>query len=285
MAPKTVVVTGGTRGIGQGLARVLLRQGARVFITGTTPASTEKGLAALGGAGPNLAGTACDIADRDQVQAVWDAAVAAFGTVDVWINNAAISMPRRPLWEIPVEEFQHIVTTNLVGISNGDAVAITGMLGQGHGMVWNMEGFGSDGAVQVGMAPYGSTKYALRYVTKTLVKELKDQPVGVGYMSPGIVATDMLVHDYDGQPEEWERVKKFFNILGDSVETVTEHLGTEVLKPHKNGDRIEWLTKGKAFRRFASAPFRKRDIFGDLRPSDVAPSSSDSDAGTTTAAS
>jgi len=271
MGARTVVVTGGTRGIGRGLARVLLANGARVFITGTTPASTEAGLAALGGAGANLAGTACDIADRAQVQAVWDRAIETFGQVDIWINNAAISMARAPLWEIPVEEVQHIVTTNLVGISNGDAVAIKGMLAQGHGMVWNMEGFGSDGQIQKGMAPYGSTKYALHYVTKTTVKDLEGTPVGIGFMSPGIVATDMLVHDYDGQPEEWERVKKFFNILGDTVEDVTQHLGTEVLKPHKNGDRIEWLTKPKAFRKFATAPFRKRDIFGDQKPLDTVP--------------
>jgi NAD(P)-dependent dehydrogenase (short-subunit alcohol dehydrogenase family) len=274
MAARTVVVTGGTRGIGQGLAKVMLAQGARVMITGTTQASVEKGLAALGGAGPNLAGVVCDIADRAQVQAVWDAAVETFGVVDIWINNAAISMSRHPLWEIPVEDFQHVVTTNLVGIANGDAVAIKGMLAQGHGMVWNMEGFGSDGQIQKGMAPYGSTKYALRYLTKTTAKDLKGTPVGIGYLSPGIVATDMLVHDYDGQPEEWERVKKFFNILGDTVETVTQHLGTEVLKDHKNGDRIEWLTKPKAFGRFASAPFRKRDIFGDQKPLDTVPSRS-----------
>jgi NAD(P)-dependent dehydrogenase (short-subunit alcohol dehydrogenase family) len=250
----------------------MLGQGARVTITGTSPASVERGLQALGGAGPNLTGISCDIAERGQVQAVWDHAVATFGRVDIWINNAAISMARRPFWQVSAEEYQHIVVTNLVGISNGDAVAVNGMLAQGGGMVWNMEGFGSDGAIQKGMAPYGSTKYALKYVTKTLVKDLEGTTVGVGYMSPGIVATDMLVHDYDGQPEEWQRVKKFFNILGDTVETVTEHLGTEVLKPHKNGDRIEWLTKPKAFRRFASAPFRKRDIFGDLEPLPAAPS-------------
>jgi NAD(P)-dependent dehydrogenase (short-subunit alcohol dehydrogenase family) len=266
MSGTSVVVTGGTRGIGQGLARTMLAQGARVTITGTSQASLARGLEALGGAGPDLTGAVCVISERPQVQAVWDHAIATFGVVDVWINNAAISLPRTPLWELPVEEFQRIVNTNLVGISNGDAVAIAGMLAQGHGMVWNMEGFGSGGQIQKGMSPYGSTKYALKYVTKTLVKELKDTPVGIGYMSPGIVATDMLVHDYDGQPEEWERVKKFFNILGDTVEDVTAHLGTEVLKPHKNGDRIEWLTKPKAFRKFASAPFRKRDIFGDKKP-------------------
>ena len=267
---QSVVVTGGTRGIGQGIARVLLANGARVTITGTSQSSVDRGLEALGGPGANLTGVPCLIADRSQVQAVWDHAVDTFGQVDIWINNAATSLPRTPLWELPVEDFQTIVNNNLIGISNGDAVAIKGMLAQGHGMVWNMEGFGSGGQIQEGMAPYGSTKYALKYVTKTLVKELKDTPVGIGYMSPGIVATDLLVHDYDGRPEEWERVRKFFNILGDTVEDVTRHLGTEVLKPHKNGDRIEWLTKPKAFKKFASAPFKKRDIFGDLAPTGVA---------------
>ena len=266
MKVQSVVVTGGTRGIGQGIARVLLANGAQVTITGTSDASVAKGLEALGGAGPNLTGVACQISERDQLPAVWDHAIATFGKVDIWVNNAAMSLGRVPLWELPVADFQKIVNTNLVGISNGDAVAIKGMLAQGHGMVWNMEGFGSGGQIQKGMSPYGATKYALKYVTKTLVKELEDTPVGVGYLSPGIVATDMLVHDYDGQLEEWERVKRFFNILGDTVEDVTAFLGVELLKPHKNGDRIDWLTKPKAFRKFASSPFKKRDIFNGKAP-------------------
>ena len=92
-----------------------------------------------------------------------------------------------------------------------------------------MEGFGSGGQKQPGMATYGATKRAVTYLTEALVKETKDSNVKVGFLSPGIVATDLLVDDYDGQPEEFEKVKKIFNILGDRVETVTPWLAEQLL--------------------------------------------------------
>jgi short-subunit dehydrogenase len=120
---------------------------------------------------------------------------------------------------------------------------------------------------QSGLAPYGSTKRAVTYVTKTLIKELKGTPVGMGYLSPGIVVTDLLVEDYADDPEKWAKVQKTFNILGDTVETVTPKLVEGVLSTDKHGARVEWLTTPKAFGRFATAAFRKkRDLFADIDP-------------------
>ena len=88
---RSVVVTGGTRGIGQGLVRELIKSGCRVTFTGTSDGSVAKGLEGLGGATANLTAVACDITDREQVQKVWDHAVATYGRVDIWINNAGMS--------------------------------------------------------------------------------------------------------------------------------------------------------------------------------------------------
>jgi NAD(P)-dependent dehydrogenase (short-subunit alcohol dehydrogenase family) len=267
MTQRSVVVTGGTRGIGQGLAREFLKRGCKVTITGTSEGSVARGLEALGGAGPNLIGVAGDVASREQMQAVWDQSVAAFGRVDIWVNNAGISLPRKPIQELPEADIQRIVNTNMVGIFNCDAVAIAGMLAQGGGYIWNMEGYGSSGMTQTGLAPYGSTKYAVRYITKTLIKELKGTPVGMGYLSPGIVVTDLLVEDYADDPERWVKVQKTFNILGDTVETVTPALVEGVLNTDKHGARVEWLTTGKAFGRFATAAFKKkRNLFEGIDP-------------------
>ncbi|HCK79641.1 MAG TPA: chitin-binding protein [Actinobacteria bacterium] len=264
---RSVVVTGGTRGIGQGLAREFLKRGCRVTITGTSQSSIDRGLAALGGESATLTGAVCDIASRDQVQGVWDHAVAKFGRVDIWVNNAGMSLPRKPLPEIPADDIQKIVNTNLVGVFNGDAVAMKGMLAQGSGYIWNMEGFGSNGQASSGLGPYGATKRALNYLTKVLIKELKGTGVGMGYLSPGIVVTDLLVQDYEDDQKQWEKVQKTFNILGDTVETVTPYLAEGVLKTDKNGARVAWLTTGKAAGRFATAGFRKkRNLFDGIDP-------------------
>ena len=257
---RVVVVTGGTRGIGLGLAREFLARGTRVVICGRSAEAVDKALAELGS--DRASGLATDVTDRAAVQALWDHAVATFGRVDVWVNNAGLSAPRGPLHTVPVDDVHSVVEVNLIGALNGSAVASHGMAEQaGGGWIWNMEGFGSRGEHQPGMAVYGASKRAVQYLTEALVKQTKDTDVRVGFLSPGIVATDLLVGDYTEDPDGFEKVKKVFNILGDRVETVTPWLAEQVLGAHKHGTRVAWLTKGKAMRRFMTAGFNKRDIF------------------------
>lgn len=259
---RVVVITGGTRGIGLGLAREMLTRDCRVVICGRSEASVASAIASLGSS--NVTGIPSDVTSRESVQGLWDHAVATFGHVDIWINNAGISAPRRPLPQVSEEIVADVVATNLFGATNGSVVAMTGLQQQpAGGWIWNMEGFGSTGQVQPGMAAYGASKRAVTYLTETLVKETKDSNVKVGFLSPGIVATDLLMDDYEGQPEAMEKAKKIFNILGDRVETVTPYLADRVLAAQKSGTRVAWLTKPKAFARFATAGFKKRDIFGE----------------------
>jgi NAD(P)-dependent dehydrogenase (short-subunit alcohol dehydrogenase family) len=257
---RVVVITGGTRGIGLGLAREMLARDCRVVICGRSEASVAAAIADLGST--SVTGIPADVTSRESVQALWDHAVATFGQVDIWINNAGISAPRRPLPQVSEEMVADVVATNLFGATNGSVVAMAGLQQQpAGGWIWNMEGFGSTGQVQPGMAAYGASKRAVTYLTETMVKETKDGNVKVGFLSPGIVATDLLMDDYDGQPEAFEKARKIFNILGDRVETVTPWLADRVLAAQKSGTRVAWLTKPKAFARFATAGFKKRDIF------------------------
>ena len=262
-ASRVVVVTGGTRGIGLGLAGQLLERGCRVVICGRSSAAVDTAVAELGAVGGDrVSGIAADVTDRESLQKLWDHTTETFGRVDVWINNAGVSAPRRPLPEIPAASVESVIRTNLVGAINGSAVALAGLSAQaGGGWIWNMEGFGSDGQLQPGMAVYGASKRAVTYLTAAMVKEAKGTDVRVGYLSPGIVATDLLVDDYDGQPEAFEKARKIFNILGDRVETVTPWLADHVLTASKNGTRVAWLTRSKAMGRFLTAGFRSRDIF------------------------
>jgi len=261
---QVVVVTGATRGIGLGLARELLARGARVVICGRSQESVDKALATLG-AHNRATGIPADVSSREDVQRLWDHAIATHGRCDQWVNNAGMSVVRKPLDEVPAEAAKAIVDTNLVGVINGTAVALAGMKEQGSGVIWNMEGFGSNGMKAKNLSLYGATKRAVTYFTESMAKDTEDSPVSVCFLSPGIVLTDLLVDDYEGQPEELEKAKKFFNILGDRVETVTPFLAAGILEPHKSGDRVAWLTRVKAGVRFFDAFVirKKRDIFAD----------------------
>jgi NAD(P)-dependent dehydrogenase (short-subunit alcohol dehydrogenase family) len=119
-------------------------------------------------------------------------------------------------WEIPAERIQAVVSTNLIGAMYGSKVALRGMLDQGFGGIYNMEGLGSDGRKVDGLALYGTTKSGLRYLDESLARETKGTPVLMGALSPGMVVTDLVTKQYENRPpEDWESAKRIFNILAD----------------------------------------------------------------------
>lgn len=252
---KCVVITGSTRGIGQGLAREFLKRGHSVMVSGRSQASVDKALPdaetyVTGEA--KVAGHPCDISDLTQVQALWDAAMTAFGRVDIWINNAGAINVIRDIGELTEEDMTGVPMTNLVGQMNGCRVALEGMTAQGHGALYTFEGFGSDGAISQGMSVYGTTKFGVRHFTKSLIKETKGGPVLVGTMSPGIVTTDMLLAAKDEvTPERWKKMLFIYRILGETVETITPYLVEGVLANTKHGATVAWLTRPKALLTFA----------------------------------
>lgn len=260
------VITGSTAGIGLGMAREFLKRGHDVVISSRRKDAVDRVRSELEAEFPSrrIVGQACDVADYAQVEALWQAAVQAFGSVDIWVNNAGRDGVKAPFFAVPPDDFSLTVKTNLIGVMNCCRVAIPGMYQQGGGKIFNMEGFGSNGQVRPTIASYGSTKYAVTYLTKALALELKPTPVKMCYLSPGIVVTDLLVPPPDKRGEQWEKSKKILNILADTVETVTPYLVEGMLRVEKNGAAVRWLTPGKVRKRFFMSLFRKRDVFGPL---------------------
>lgn len=259
---KTVVITGSTRGIGLGLARSFLDQGCAVVVNGRSQSGVDEAVQPLAGqyGADRVLGQVCDVTDYAQVQALWDAATARFGHVDIWVNNAGIGQGNRLFVDVDPAAIKAIVEINLLGVMYGSHVAARGMLAQGSGQIYNMEGAGSDGGQRSGAGLYGTTKRALTYFTDSLVLELKGKSVQVGFLSPGMVPTDLLLGSYKDHPERLERAKRIFNILADRAETVAPFLVSGMLANTRSGTRIKWLTRPKIWWRFLSAPFHKRQI-------------------------
>jgi NAD(P)-dependent dehydrogenase (short-subunit alcohol dehydrogenase family) len=264
---KRIVITGSSRGIGRGLAENFLRHGCAVALNGRNPdtlAQTERELTAEF---PEARITACpgDTTRTADLEQLWQTTTDAFGGVDVWIHNAGVGHPMQPVWELPETVVNRVVDVDYRGTLLAVRVAITGMLEQGHGHVYLMEGFGSNGRIRAGLAVYGSAKYAVRYLTRSLAAELKGRPVKVSALSPGMVITDFITEQYEGREEELERVKPIFNTIADRVETVTPWLVDRVLANTRSGNTINWLTGPKLFARFAFGWMRKRDLFDDAK--------------------
>jgi len=260
---RTIVITGSTRGIGYGLAEAFLERGCAVVVGGRRAESTAAAVRRLADryGADRVFGQPCDVLHHDQIQALWDAAMQRYGHIDIWINNAGTRNAPDPLWKQPAGCPYQVVNTNLVGTMWGAMVALRGMMAQGTGAVYNLEGLGSDGRHIDGMAIYGATKAAVRYLDRALAKEVRGTPVIVGALQPGMVATDMLTSQYEDKPEDWERVKPIFNILSDRVEDVAPWLADRILMNRKNGARISRSSGLRLGFRFVSSLFRKRQIF------------------------
>ncbi|MFC3987390.1 SDR family oxidoreductase [Actinoplanes siamensis] len=252
----TVVVTGGTRGVGYALARAFAAAGQRVVICGRDEHVARAAAARIGS---GAVGTAADVTRRTDVERLWERATGEFGAVDHWVNNAGAGMRPRLLWEAPAEGVTEVIAVNLLGSLHGSAVAIAGMLRQGHGFVWNTLGFGSNARVSRGMAAYGCSKRALDYLHRALLLETDGTPVRVGLVDPGLVLTDLVVDtgiatdELRGRRQQW-----YYRVLADPVDVVAPWLARRMLAASRTDARVLRLTPVRAVRRLAGAAVRER---------------------------
>lgn len=257
-----VVITGSTRGIGLGLAREFLARGHAVMVSGRDANAVDAVVAGLRANYPvgEIAGHACDVTVLESVQRLWDGARAQFGSIDYWINNAGRNNPKARLEVLDWADIEGTIDTNLLGVIRGSVVALRGMREQERGWIFNMEGFGSEGMIGLDQVPYGVSKYGVRYITKAMVKEVEGTGIRVGFLSPGIVTTEMAVPPAERRDEFFEKNRRFLNILADHVETVTPWAVDRILAAKKNGAVIRWMGLTRAAGRFAMSLVRKRQV-------------------------
>ena len=244
-----IVITGGTRGIGRGLVQEFLSKGHKVTFSGTSEQSVKNGLKDLKG---HFHGVVCDVRHKTQINTLLKQAKSHFGNVDVWINNAGVDQDRLTVDELNEDEIKRVIDINVTGMILGTSVALKAMKEQGYGRIYNMEGLGSNNIVIPKTIIYGSSKRLLTYFSKACNKEIKDyQNVFVGRLQPGMVFTDLLLHNLG------EDGMKVARILGNHVKDVAEVLVDKILKRKKHA---VFPSYRRAFPRLLMAPFKKREI-------------------------
>ncbi|MDH5276574.1 MAG: SDR family oxidoreductase [Gammaproteobacteria bacterium] len=261
-----VVITGSTRGIGHGLAVEFLKRGHNVVVSSRGENDVDKAVSELATIGTaKAAGKTCDVTRKPDVQALWDHAVATFGRVDFWINNAGRATSRYAVHELPEELVHTLVDGNLKGSVFGSQVAICGFRKQGFGALYNMLGGSFDGKrLTPNMGVYSATKAGDWILTKYLVAENRNPEIVIGAISPGMLITQNWFDEQkEMSQEDWLKIRPVLNILCDYVETSTPWLVEQMLANRKSGRRIAWMTTAKLLRRFANAKLlgQKRDLF------------------------
>ena len=252
-----IVITGASKGIGFGLATEFARRGHSVMLTGSTPDTVAAAMNKIQAANlpGRVVGMAVNVTGAAQLQSLWDSANAAFGSIDIWINNAGLARTIWPIADTPPQEIEKMVSANLLGTALGSRVAIRGMREQGHGKLFNMLGGGSDGEYFPGMGVYGATKRGMDYLTDALVRENADSGLVIGKIRPGMIITEGVIREARADPKSFEKSRKTMNALCDTVETVTPFLVDAMLNCRRSGGKIRWLGGGKIAMRMLKSRF------------------------------
>jgi 3-oxoacyl-[acyl-carrier protein] reductase len=187
VAGLVAVVTGSSSGIGRAIAARLAAGGASVVVNSRDTGRAKEAAEEIGhGAVP----VAADVSEPAGGQVLVDAAVEAFGTLDVLVNNAGIPLVR-PAEEITPEEWATIIATNLTGPFFCAQAAASVMLPRGSGVIINISSVLGATAIP-GRTGYSTAKHGLDGLTKSLAVEWADRGVRVVSVSPGYVATPFV---------------------------------------------------------------------------------------------
>ena len=187
---KVAAVTGGTRGLGRGIAEAFLAEGARVMVNGR---NAEKAQATMDeiGAGDALHFHAGDITKQENAEGLVDATIAHFGQLDILVNNAGgVNQPAMVV-DMTDEEWLSTLDWNLNAPFWATRRALPGMIERGWGRVINMSSmFGKVGCP--GISQYVTTKHALNGFTKAVSAEYAAGGVTCNSLCPGLVITDVV---------------------------------------------------------------------------------------------
>jgi 3-oxoacyl-[acyl-carrier protein] reductase len=184
---KVTVVTGASKGIGAAIAERFGEEGASVVVHyGSDKKGAEKVVAAIEKAGSKAVAVQGDLSKPDEVTKVFEAAGAAFGKIDVLVNNAGV-YDFRPLPQIDPEHFHRLFDLNVLGLLLATREAVKRM--KGGGSVINISSVVGEVAVANG-AVYSATKAAVDAITQALAQELGAQGIRVNSLQPGVTVTE-----------------------------------------------------------------------------------------------
>jgi 3-oxoacyl-[acyl-carrier protein] reductase len=196
---RSVIITGGGKGIGKVYAEEFAKVGARVAAADIDVESAKAVAAALCAAGHQAIGFGVDIASEQSTMAMAQTVLDRFGAIDVLINNASLMsvLPRRSWLEIPVEEWDRVMAVNLRGMFLACRAAFPAMKAQKRGKIVNI----SSSRVWEG-APnrlhYTTSKAGVIGFTRALSREVGEYGITVNALTPGITQSDTQVASSSG---------------------------------------------------------------------------------------
>ena len=189
LSGKTAIVTGGAMGIGYGIAYRLAEAGAAIVVADANKNAADNAAATLTAKGWKATALEVDVSDAAQVDAMVAAAVAAYGAVDILVNDAGI-YPNVPVMQMEEKMFDKIISINLKGVFLCTKAAVAQMIAQGKGgKIINITSVDALHPSMVGLATYDASKHGVWGFTKNSALELAPHKIWVNAIAPGGVST------------------------------------------------------------------------------------------------
>ena len=189
LAGKVAIVTGGSRGIGRAICERLAEHGAKVVVSSRKADACQEVVDAIAARGGTAMAVACNIGRKGELQALVDAAVAAWGQVDILVCNAAVNPYFGPSQDIPDEAYDRIMNSNVRSNLWLCQMVLPGMAERGGGSVIIVSSIGGfRGSPRLGI--YGVSKAADMQLARALAVEWGPRGVRVNSIAPGLVRTD-----------------------------------------------------------------------------------------------
>jgi 3-hydroxybutyrate dehydrogenase len=187
---RVAAITGGTAGIGRGIAQAFLAEGASVALNGRNKEKGEKVLAELG-VGDRAIFIAGDVMKEDEIDAFVDGAKAHFGHLDILVNNAGGAAVLLPTVDMPFADWEMTIRWNLHSTFIGTKRALPGMIEQGWGRVINISSVEGKVGKPV-ITAYVAAKHGIIGLTKAVAREVATSGVTVNAICPGIIIPDIV---------------------------------------------------------------------------------------------
>jgi NAD(P)-dependent dehydrogenase (short-subunit alcohol dehydrogenase family) len=207
---KVAIVTGSSRGIGRGMALALAKAGAKVVVVGRTETADQSRLPGtihatadeIKAAGGQAIAVRCDVTKQEDVEALMQKTVDAFGRIDVLVNNAGGSSSQATIMEIPVYRWVNVMNLNINAVFLCCKFALPHIIKQGAGSIINVSS-GAAVSSNPRMAAYNTSKAAVERLSLVLAEECKPHNISVTAYRPGRVKTEGAEYVF-GKNFNWE---------------------------------------------------------------------------------
>lgn len=222
---KVVVITGGSQGFGKSLAGALKSEGAQVVISSNDREILEATSEEL-----SVDEFVSDVTSIEKVKELGKYVFDKYGTIDIWVNNAGIQIAPTPAEDVDIKKLHHLFEINFFGYFYGCQVALRYMKKQGSGLIININSTaGLEGKPEI--SAYSSSKFAIKGLTESIRKEIKNPNIKLFGVFPGGMKTNIYKEQYPADLSEYMEVTPVVMKVIENLKTDNPEVDLVIKRP------------------------------------------------------